>query len=823
METLAQDLKFAIRQLLKDKGFLSTAGVTLALCIGANAMIFSVVNSVILRPLDVPDAERIVRMFNVYPGAMASAGSGRLRGSNGVPDYFDRRALTEVFEEVGAYDSSGVSIEIEGSPQRVRAQFATPSFFSLLSAEAAIGRTFTEQESELGTDVVVLSYGLWQQLYGEDASVVGTDIRMNSSSFTIVGIMPRDFVFLDPDVRLWRVASFEPETRQQYHSNNWSIIAKLQPGVSLQQAQQRVDALNAANMDKMPELKPLLIDAGFHTPLYLLQEDLTHDVRGILYLLWGGVGFVLLIGCVNVANLVLVRSTARARELATRFALGARRRQVVRQLLTETVVLTLGGGAVGLLLGQVGLRALSTLGIDQLPRAEQIQMDTTAVAFTFALALAVGAVVALIPLVSVWRMDLSSVFRQDGRSGTAAPGVRLLRKGMVVAQVAFALMLLVGAGLLMASFRELLNVDAGFETNGVLTGSFRLVDSRYPEDVDRRTFLDEAMARIAALPGVDAVGATSQIPLGGSYSDSVIFAEGYVVEAGESVVSPAQSIATDGYFEAMGIEVVQGRGFDDRDTSDGQAVVIVDERLANRFWPDGDAVGKRMWMPTSAASMRDPADAPRFDVIGVVESIQFRGLDQGEDTGMYYFPHGQNSRRGYDIAIKTAGDPAALTAAVRGALGDIDSDLPFFGIRTMQERLDTSVSDRRVPMLLTAGFSFLALLLSAVGIYGVLAYLVQLRTREIGIRMALGSDARSVFRLVLREGATLLGAGVVLGLLGTVAVRRVIEAQLFGVAATDPRVIGMVAVVLTVVALSACLIPARRATRIDPVAALTQD
>jgi len=817
MDSLLQDLKFAVRQLWQDKGFLATAGLTLALCVGANATIFSVVNSVILRPLPVPDPERLVVMWNSYPGAM---GEGA-RGGNGVPDFYDRSELTEVFEEVAAYDYEGRSIDLQGTPQRVTALEVTPSFFRLLRAEAAFGRTFTDEESEPGNNqVVVLSAGLSQQLFGDDANVVGSELRIDGRQSTIVGIMPPEFVFLDDDVRMWTAIAFDPEQRYAYHSNSYNMIARLQPGATLARAQEQMDALNLRNMDLIPELKPLLIDAGFHTPIFLLQEDVVRDVRGILFMLWGGVGFVLLIGCVNVVNLVLVRSTARSKEIATRFALGARRRRVAQQLLTEIMVLTTAGGALGLLFGQAGLQVLGGMGIDQLPRAGEIRLDATAIGFTLALALVVGLVVALIPLASVWRVDLSSVFREEGRTGTAGRGVRLMRKGLVVAQVAFALILLAGAGLLLASFQQMLAVDPGFEPEGVLTGTVVLPGGRYPDGGAIRGFTDEALAEIRALPGVLEAGITSQIPFGDGFSDSVILAEGYVPQPGESVVSPGQSYITPGYFEAMGMTLAEGRAFDGRDTGDGQDVIIIDQQLADRFFTAGEVLGKRMRGLNGPEDLLDPESGQFFTIVGVVEKIRMRGLTGNDMPGAYYFPMAQQARRGLDFAVKTAGDPTALIGVVRGVVSGIDTELPLFDIRTMQGRVSDSLTNRRTPMLLTAMFSAVALILAAVGIYGVLAYLVQLRTKEIGIRVALGSGTADVFRLVLFEGVFIIGIGLAAGLTGAFALRRFIESQLYGVSSADPVVLLAVAGVLSAVALVACVIPARRATRIDPVEAL---
>lgn len=820
MDTFLQDLKFAARTLVKDRGFAVTAGLTLALCIGANAAIFGIVASVLLKPLPFPQPERLVTMWNAYPGAGFS-----MRGNNSAPDYTDRRALAEVFDEVAAYQTSGMEIELGGVPERLRGMRVTPGFFRLLRADAAVGRTLTEEEGEYGRHTVaVLGNELWQDAYGGDPAVVGKEILIAGRAHEIVGVMPPGFRFLDGDVRLWTSLAFTDEQLRSYHSNNWSMVARLRPGITLEQAQTRIDALNARNMDAAPELKPLLVNAGFHTPLYLLQDDLVRDVRGTIYLLWGGVAFVLLIGCLNVANLVLVRSTARARELATRFALGAGRGRIARQLLTETTLLTLAAAAAGLLLGQATLSLAGDFLTDNLPRAQEIALDPAAVGYTLLLALGVGAVVTLIPLAGIARQDLSAVFREEGRSGTASRGVRLARKGMVVAQVAFALVLLVGAGLLLASFRQLLGVDPGFDAEGVLTARVSLPSARYPELTDDRQFLRAATARIAALPGVERAAAINNVPLSGNSSDSIIFAEGHVMQEGESAVSPLQSVVTPGYFETMGIRVLQGRTFDERDGEDGEPVIIIDQALASRYWPDGDALGERMWQPNSAEDLTDPESASFFRIVGIVESVTHHGLTGGNSAGAYYFPADQMRFPwgNYHLVARAASsDASALIGALRGVVRDLDPQMPLYDVRTMQERISLSLSDRRAPLILTLTFGAVALFLAAVGIYGVLAHLVSLRTREVGIRMALGSDARSIFRLILREGAFIVAVGLVLGLAGSLLVGRAIQSQLYGVGALDPTVLASVAGLLSAVAFLACLVPARRATRIDPVDALT--
>jgi predicted permease len=820
MDSLLQDVRYAVRQLWADKAFLLTAGLTLAVCIGANATIFSVVNSVILQPLPMPEPDRVVRLWNAYP---AAAGGDR-RGANGVPDYYDRRAMKEVFTELGNYGFQGRSIQIDGQAERITTLGVTPSVFTVVGARAEIGRLFTEEESLVGNErVAVLSHDLWQRLSGGDPGLVGSDLMLDGSSFEIIGVLPAGYRFLGQEFELVTPFAYTDEERQQFHSNNYQQLARLADGVSIEQARAQIDALNERNMDLLPELKPLLEAAGFHTVVVFLQEDLVSDVKDMLTMLWGGVAFVLLIGVVNVANLALVRATARTRELATRFALGAPRRRVVRQLLTENLLLTMVAGALGLLLGWLGLRALTLFNVEALPRAAEIRMDLLAVGFTLALAALVGIAVALIPVASVARLTLSTVFREEGRSGTASRATRLLRKGLVSAQVAFALILLLGAGLLLSSFRQVMAIDVGFDPAGTITGRVYAPDTRYEGIGEIAQFTDAVLERARALPGIEVAAVGSTVPFTGSMSSSVIFAEGYLMQEGESVLSPANTAVSSGYFDALGIPIVQGRAFDDRDTADGERVIIIDQILAARYFPDGDAVGRRMFFPAGADFVNDPEQRTYLRIVGVAASIKMAGMTEAFNAvGGYYLPMTQSQypRRGLVVVARTAADPAGLVPGLREAVAEVDPTMPFYDVSTMESRIRDSLADRRAPMLLTGVFAAVALFLAAVGIYGALGYLVAMRQREIGIRVALGSGVRRVFRMVVREGAVIVGAGLAAGLAGAFALGRMIESQLYGVAVTDPMVIAAVVAILGAVGLIACLVPARRATRIDPVVAL---
>jgi predicted permease len=820
VQSLIHDVRVGLRLLWKDRAFTITAGLTLALCIGANTALFSVVDTVLLRPLPFAHAERIVLMGNRYPGAGVDAGD-----NSGAADYYDRLRETSVFDEQAMYNSSDVSVDQNGTPTRVRIMNVTPSFFRLLQVAPRFGRTFTEAEGEIGAEKkAVLSYALWQSQFGADPAVVGRDVRIDSQPYTIVGVMPQDFRFITSDVMLWRSLAFTPERKQQRHSNNWHNIGRLKDGATVAQAQQQIDALNAANLDRFPQYKQLLINARFYTKVVPLQDDLVRDVRTTLYLMWGGALFVLLIGCVNVANLVLVRSRARLKELATRLALGAGRARLSRQLITESVLLTLASAAAGLAVGYAALRLLGTLSIQDLPRGGEIAIDGVVVAFTLAVAAAIGLLLGLIPMASALPANLTSVLREEGRTGTSGRGARSLRRVLVVAQVAFAFVLLVGAGLLFASFRQLLAVDPGFDPRSVLTASVSLPQARYKDGPALSAFADEALRRLRALPGVTAVGATDTIPFGSNHSDSVILAEGYQMKPGESVISPNQVDVSPGYFESMRARLVKGRFFDDRDGRQAPRTVIVDEKLARRFWPDQDPIGRRLYLPEDINNLLATTDKTVFlTVVGVVHDLKLANLVEGNGAvGAYYFPIPQDASRLLTFTLRTATDPAAQASALREAIGSLDRELPVYDLQTMEERADKSLMTRRSPMVLSLAFGAVALFLSAIGIYGVLAYLVTQRTKEIGIRIALGSSARGVFELVLREGLLLIVVGFGFGAVGAFALRRSLASQLFGVGVGDPIVLAAVTALLAVVAVAACAVPARRATRIDPIVALAE-
>jgi predicted permease len=539
-------------------------------------------------------------------------------------------------------------------------------------------------------------------------------------------------------------------------------------------------------------------------------------------MLWAGVLVVLAIGAVNITNLVLIRSSSRMRELATRHALGASLPRLMWDLMTETVLLTVVGGVLGLAIGYLSLKALGGVGLDALPRANEVAIGPQVVAFTFALVLAIGVVVGLAPVARLTGLNLAQAFRDEGRSGTAGHGARVVRRFLVASQVAFAFMLLSGAGLLLTIFQRVLSVAPGFTPTGLLTARVAPPASRYADDPALRAFADRLLTAVRTIPGVQFASLSTSIPFAGNFSDSVILAEGYQMAPGESLISPYRVITTPGYFEALGIPLKTGRTFNDSDTETSPRVVIVDERLARKFWPGGNPVGRRMFQPENPNDLVTPDQKTRWlTVVGVVGATKMAGLVTTEDrVGTYYFPLRQSPERALTLVAKTTGDPLAIAPAIRQQLRAIDAELPLYDVETMSHRMRESLADRRTPMVVAIVFAAVALFLAAIGLYGVLAYQVSQRTKEIGIRVALGSDSKRVFGLIIKEGMMLMAAGFVAGLAGAFAIRRTMATQLYSVGAMDPSVLSTVAVALAIVAFLACTLPARRAARIDPVIAL---
>ena len=821
MDTFLLDLKYAVRSLWRAKGFALTVLLTFAVCIAANTALFAIVNSVVLRPLPLPDANTILLLSNEYPKAGVV---GINNSSSG--DYYDRLREMTVFESQAMFRMRDQTVEVNGMPQRMRGMVVTPSWFTLLRMSPALGRPFTEEEGEVGHEKeVILSRGLWEQLYAGDKTAIGRDLRISGQPYTIIGVMPANFDFIDPEVRLWMPIAFTAEEKTQHHSNNWYHIGRLKPGATLRQAQAQVDALNNENLERFPEFKELLINAGFHSVVERLQDMVTRGVKRTLYLLWGGAFVVLLIGALNVANLVLTRLALRRKEMATRIALGAGRVQLMRQLVLENLGLALLGGIGGVALGAGALRMLTVIGLEHLPRAGEVHADGVVVFVSLGLAAIAGLFVGLFPLACVSKIGINDALHEDSRTGTTGKKAQGVRRLLVAAQIGFAFALLMGAALFLTSFRRLSQVDPGFRPEGVVTASVALPRAKYANQDAWRKFLTRALPAVRGIPGVTMASATNVIPLGGNHNDSVILAEGYQMKPGESIVSPLQMDVTPGYFETLGIPILKGRSFEERDNDTAPRVVIVDERLAEHFWPNSDPLGRRMYLPQDPKSLlRTDEHTVWFTVVGVARTLSYEHLEaKGATVGAYYFPMSQDPDTMSTFALKTVGGSDAVVRALRAEIFRLDPDLAVFDVRSMSERIDLSLASRRTSMLLANAFGGVALFLAALGIYGVVAYLVAQRTREIGIRVALGSTRAAVLALVLREGLQLVVAGLLLGIAGAASLQKAVASEIYGVRALDPLVLASVMVVLAAVALAACAVPARRAMRVDPIVALRQE
>jgi predicted permease len=823
MDAFRRDLLYALRVLRKDRAYAAAVILTLAICLGANTAIFTVVRSVLLRPLPYPDAGRLVSAFDSFPGA------GVERAGTSVPNYVDRRAMTDVFSAAALYQWSSYKVGEGAHAERVAAINVTPSFFQVLQASAARGRLFAESDGTPGKNkVVVLGHAFAAKQPGGIDGIVGHPVRVNDEVYDVVGVLPEAFSFLSPEVRLYVPLAFTPDElgENSRWSQNHELLLRLAPGATLARAQARIDAQIAHDIERAGSLKDVLINAGYSTRLVPLEADVVRNVRAALQMLWGGVVFVVLIAAVNVANLSLVRASGRMKELATRSAIGAGSHRIARQLITEAALLTIVGASFGLALGYASLNAIEWIGFTDLPRAYEIRVDAVVLAMTFAPALLLGLVVGAGPVIQLARANLSGVLHDEGRSGTSGRRSTSLRRSMIAAQVALAFVLVLGSGLLLVSFQHLLAVNPGFVPEHVLTGRVSPLKTRYPDDASLRAYAARALERVRALPGVEAAGISSYLPFSVDSSSSVIIPEGYAAKPGESVVSPNQLHVSPGYLEAMKVPLKSGRFFSASDTADAPRVVIIDERLAQRFWPAKNPIGRRMYFPDKPDDLMKPGPTVTWlRVVGVVGSVKLKGLEEGENAraGAYYQVFAQSPRRGIGWAIRSQGDAAAFTATVQRALAEVDPELRMSDVLTMSSRVDKSLNPRRAPMLLSIGFGAIALLLAAVGLYGVLAYHVTRRTREIGIRMALGSRPGDILRLVLREGGLVVALGLGCGLAGALALRSALAAQLYGVGALDPLVIMGAIGMLTGTSFIACLVPARRAARIDPMIALQHE
>ncbi len=809
------DLRFGLKLLWKEKAFSLTALLTVALCVGANTAIFTVLHTVVLNPLPFPEPDRLVVMYNLYPGVGVTD-----RGSNGTPDYVDRKKLTDTFDSVTLIGDSGYDVGAQGSPQRIDGEYVTPDYFRVLRARPLLGRAFLDEEGVPGKDkVAILSYGLWKEMFAGNAGVLGANIRLSGENYRIVGVMPAGFAEIGRrPARIWVPFALTKEqmSDEARHSNNWGMIARLKPGVSIKQAQARIDALNRQNLDKTPQYRKMLEEIRFGTRVIGMRDEVTRSIRPTLYLLQAAVAFVLLIGCVNIANLMLVRSTIRMKELAIRFSLGASRGRLARQLLTESVALAIAGGALGIAVGFGGVRLLAQLGAEELPRGAGIGLNTTVLAFSAVVAVLTGLAFGSVPVFHLFRRNLNDVFRQTERSGTAQRHAVSTRSALVVCQVSLAFVLLIGAGLLTVSFSRLLAVDPGFKPERVVTARIALPDVRYKDEAAGRVFFERLLADVTAIPGVARAGITTYLPFSGSNNASVITIVGRPLRPGEKPPVPGYSYVSPGYFQAIGVQLLQGRLFTESDGPQSQRVVVIDDFLAKNRWPRGDALGASIirGLPDD----KEP-DKP-WTIVGVVRSVKNGDLAEQNPVGLVYFPYKQYRARLPYLVVKTSNDSPHVASAIRREVLKIDTELPVFDVKTMPERLSFSLMSRRAAMIICLAFAGLALLLSAIGIYGVLAYTVTQRTREFGIRVALGASAGDVLGMVVGQGLKLAGIGLAIGVAGALALTRLMTVLLYEVKPSDPLVFLAVAGALGGVACVASLVPSVRALRIRPANAL---
>jgi predicted permease len=812
-----QDLTFGLKLLWKNKAFTLAALVTLALCIGANTAIFTVLDGVLLRGLPFPEPDRLVTMYNLYPGVGVTD-----RGANSVPNFLDRRKLTGVFSQVALIGDDGYDVGLANTPQRIHGKYVTPSYLRILAVQPILGRIFTEDEATTGKDnVAILSEGLWKDMFGRDRNVLGRDIRLSGVPHRIVGVLPDRFASLGGEPpRIWLPFAFtrDQTADDQRHNNNFGMIGRLKPGVSVANAQQRINILNKEINERFPQYKVLLENAKFQTRVIGLQDELVRDVRPILYLLQAAVALVLLIGCVNLANLMLVRSNVRMKELAIRFSLGAGRWRIAWQLLIESLTLAVLGAVLGIAVGLGGVKLLVSLGADNLPRASEIHIDASVLAFTAGMALLTGLVFGSVPLIHVMRSNLNEIFRGNDRSGTMSRRALWVRSALVVSQVSLAFVLLIGSGLLTLSFARLLTVNPGFRPENVITARISLPEARYKDDAAVRSFVSSLLEKLRATPGVKHAGATTYLPFSGSDNESAISIDSHPLAPGENPPVPGRNIVDSGYIPTMNIPILEGRNFSERDGPDSQKVVLIDQFLARKYWPNGGALGNTILRDLDLGD--NAKKEPHFTIVGVVGSVKTGDLGEKNPVGQLYFVHTQWPNREMHLVVKTDRDDPRLINTVRREILQADPELPLFDTKTMPERVSASLVNRRAPMILCLIFGGLALLLSAIGVYGVLAYSVTQRTREFGIRMALGAEMRDVLGMVLWQGLRLAGVGLMIGAAVAFLLTRFITTMLYDVKPADPTVFLTGAAVLGVVAAIASLVPSVRAVRIRPAIAL---
>ena len=809
MSTLWQDLRYGFRMLLKKPGFTVVAILALALGIGANTAIFSVVNGVLLRPLPFEDPDRLVRIgewSQQVPGMSVS-----------YPNLLDWRQQNQVFTQIAATRFNSYNLTGVDEPERLQGRDITANFFDVLGVKPAMGRNFLPEEDHANSNrTCIISHGLWQRRFGSDPAIIGKQLTLSGQSYTVIGVMPQAYRFGTPTDVFVPLGLKEADEMIAQRDNHPGIYAyaRLKPGVTFEQAEVEMKAIARRLAQAYPKE-----NTDNSVTLIPLREYFVGDIRTSLLILLGAVGFVLLIACANVANLLLARATSRTREIAIRTALGAGRLRIIRQLLTESVLLALLGAGVGLMLALWGIDVLRSASIDAIPTVAEIKLDTSVFLFTLAVSVLTGVICGLAPALQTSKPDLNEALKEGGRTGTAGSARHRIRNVLVISEVALSLILLIGSGLLIKSFLILRETETGFNPDNLLTMQLAY-SAREGEGLKAANFFKQVEERIKALPGVESVALSNGVPMLGS-SETSFAIEGRTLPNPDKRPMTVLFVTTPDYLRAMGIRLLRGRFFTEQDTRSSPMVAVIDEDFARQQFPNEDPIGKFL-----EGSKKE--NIPHIEIIGVVSHVKNYGLDTpGPVQAELYYAWNQvpekfmpDVARSTSLLIRTNSEASALTAAVRREVQGIDPNQPVFNVNTMEQVLMDSLASQRLSMLLLSVFSGVALILAAVGIYGVLSYTVIQRTHEIGIRMALGARVVDVFKLVVGQAMMMVLIGIAIGLAGAFAITRVMSSLLYGVSATDPLTFGLVSLLLAVIALIACLIPARRATKVDPMVAL---
>jgi putative ABC transport system permease protein len=803
--TVWQDVRYAARSFIKSPGFTLVALVALALGIGANTAIFSVVNAVLLKSLPYKDPERLVIVWEHYRG------SDRAHNTVSPQNFIQWQEQSKSFEGMSAFYDATLNMTGAGDPVEVAGQVASANLFQVLGAQALIGRTFTPEDGEPGkSSVIVISYGFWQRQFGGSPDAIGKTVALNGGKATVIGVMPPSFKWFVKEnsrsgkpAEFWLPVNFKPAPGRFI-----STVGRLKPNVTLAQAQAEMNTIEA----RLEELQPQF-NKGYDTAVVPVRDQLAGELKKPLLILFGAVAFVLLIACANVANLMLARATSRSKEIAIRAALGAGRGRIIRQFLIESVLLALAGGVLGGLLALWGVEALVALSPPNLLTAGEVRVSLYVLAFTFAVSLATGVVFGLLPAVEAARFDPNDALKESGRGNSGTSSSRRARSALVVAEVALALVLLVGAGLLLRSFARLNAVNPGFNPENLLTMRVQLPPRKAKDDAQVVSFFRQVTEKLSALPGVRAATTVNYLPLYTGLGARTSFTiEGQPAPAPGNEPSTDVRVTDEHYFSTMGIPVLAGRNFTREEATEQRRTCVVNESFARKYFPNSSPIGQRI-------RVQMEENPPPREIVGIVGDVRYEKLD-AELFPMVYETPSELTYGSMFVALRTEHDPSSLADAARREIQSIDPEQPVADLRTMESWMGESVSRARFGTLLLAVFAGVAMLLAAVGIYGVMAYTVTQRTHEMGIRMALGAQPRDVLRLVVGQGLRLVLLGVGIGLVGGVVLTRVISGLLYGVSATDPVTFAGVALLLTAVALAACLVPARRAAKVDPMVAL---